>query len=292
VTWLLALAMPVIAAPAWGQPGGNSPDQRPSNKAAAAKAAPAQGDRAAANAPLQQTGGGQQTGGVGLWGLVEASGSIGFVIIGLSVAAMALAIEHLWSIRKGSLMPAGLAEQVREHLRTGQVNQALQQCQLRPSVLSEVLQAGLAELEGKWSTLEKAMEDVTAQQSARLMRKVEYLAVIANLAPMLGLLGTVVGLIVAFQQVASTGGRATAADLAEGIYLALVTTVEGLVVAIPCLGAYALFRNRVDELVAQTAYAAIGVFQPFKRGGRGESTARDESYRGPVGRKDAEGPRS
>jgi biopolymer transport protein ExbB len=237
-----------------------------------------------ANAGSAATGGkqvAQQSGSeVGLWDLIKASGSIGIMIIALSVAAAALALEHLWSIRRGAFMPSGLADQVREHLKTGQINQALQQCKLRPSFLAHILAAGLTELDGKWTTLEKAMEDVTAEQAARMMRKIEYLAVIANLAPMLGLLGTVVGLIVAFQEVASTGGRATAADLAQGIYLALVTTVEGLVVAIPALGAYAVFRNRVDQLVAETAYAAIGVFQPFKRGTRsGDTVGRDDVYR-------------
>jgi biopolymer transport protein ExbB len=218
---------------------------------------------------------------IGFWGLIQSAGWIGHTIILLSVAAAALVFEHLWSIRARAFMPPGLADQVREHLKSGQENQALQQCKLRPSFLARVLEAGLTEMGGKWTTLEKAMEDVTAEQSARMMRKIEYLAVIANLAPMLGLLGTVVGLIVAFQEVASTGGRATAADLAQGIYLALVTTVEGLVVAIPALGAYAVFRNRIDQLVAETAYAAIGVFQPFKRGGRsGDTTAREEVYRG------------
>jgi biopolymer transport protein ExbB len=110
------------------------------------------------------------------------------------------------------------------------------------------------------------MEDATAEQSARLFRKIEYLSVIGNIAPMLGLLGTVIGMIVAFRQVAATQGAARAADLAEGIYLALVTTVEGLIVAIPALGAFAVFRNRVDQLVAEVAYVAQHVFAPLKRG--------------------------
>jgi biopolymer transport protein ExbB len=72
-------------------------------------------------------------------------------------------------------------------------------------------------------------------------------------------------MIFAFQQVASTQGSAGAADLAEGIYQALVTTVGGLIVAIPCLGAFAIFRNRVDQLVAEAAYVALHAFAPLKR---------------------------
>ena len=113
---------------------------------------------------------------------------------------------------------------------------------------------GLAEIDGGWTAVEKALEDATAEQSARLFRKIEYLSVLANIAPMVGLLGTVVGLIMAFKKVAETQGSAGAADLAEGIYTALVTTVAGLLIAIPSLGAFAIFRNRVDEFVAEAAY--------------------------------------
>ena len=93
----------------------------------------------------------------------------------------------------------------------------------------------------------------------------EYLAVIGNIAPMLGLLGTVVGLTFAFHEVASTQGVARAADLADGIYHALVSTVGGLIVAIPALAVYAVLRNRVDQLAAETANAALHALGPVKR---------------------------
>ena len=95
--------------------------------------------------------------------------------------------------------------------------------------------------------------------------KIEYLSVIGNLAPMIGLLGTVTGMIIAFERVAGTQGAAGAAELAEGIYQALVTTVGGLIVAIPSLGAFAFFRNRVDQLVAEAAYLAHHTCKPLKR---------------------------
>ena len=88
---------------------------------------------------------------------------------------------------------------------------------------------------------------------------------IGNLAPMLGLLGTVVGMILAFKTVAETQGAARAADLAQAIYLALVTTVEGLIVAIPSLAAYAYFRNRVDELMAEVAVTLQQLLAPLRR---------------------------
>ena len=127
-------------------------------------------------------------------------------------------------------------------------------------------------MEGGWEAIEKAMEDAMAEQSARLFRKIEYLSVIGNIAPMVGLLGTVTGMIFAFQQVATTQGAAGAGDLAEGIYQALVTTVGGLIVAIPSLGAFAIFRNRVDHLVAEASYVVQHTIAPVKRRARGTAT--------------------
>ncbi|HBO43328.1 MAG TPA: peptide transporter TolQ, partial [Planctomycetaceae bacterium] len=185
----------------------------------------------------------------------------------------ALAIEHLMTIRAKVLMPEGLGDDVRQLLGEGNVAAAEQRCRQQPSFLAFVLSAGLGEVEGGWTAVEKAVEDAVADQSARLFRKIEYLSVIGNIAPMLGLLGTVVGMIFAFREVADTQGAARAADLATGIYLALVTTVEGLIVAIPALGAFAIFRNRVDQLVAETAYAAQHALGPLKRRGRTQRPA-------------------
>ena len=194
---------------------------------------------------------------------------IGFLILLslllLSLAAFALAVEHLMTIRESVLMPPELAEQVRSHLSAGNRAAADQACQANPSFLSFVLNAGLAEVEGGWAAVEKALEDATAEQAARLFRKIEYLSVIGNIAPMIGLLGTVIGMIFAFQEVADTQGAARAAQLAKGIYTALVTTVGGLLVAIPSLAGFAIFRNRVDQLVAEASYAALHAVAPLKR---------------------------
>lgn len=186
-------------------------------------------------------------------------------LLALSMTAAYLVFEHVMTIRKTEIMPPELGDTVRELLLQGKVQDAERVCRERPSFLSFVLLSGIAELDGGWSAVEKALEDATAEQSARLFRKIEYLAVIGNIAPMVGLLGTVTGMIFAFQQVAATQGAAGAGDLAEGIYQALVTTVGGLLVAIPSLGAFAIFRNWVDELVAEAAYVAQQVFTPLKR---------------------------
>ncbi len=205
----------------------------------------------------------------GFFDIVFSGGWVGvsimLLLFALSITAVYLVIDHLLTIRRHEIMPEGLSEEVRQLLSAGQLVEADQACRARPSFLSFVLLNGLAEVEGGWSEVVKALEDATAEQSARLFRKIEYLSVIGNIAPMVGLLGTVTGMIMAFQQVAVTQGSAGAGDLAEGIYQALVTTVGGLLVAIPSLGAFAIFRNRVDQFVAEAAYMAQHAFAPLKR---------------------------
>ena len=205
----------------------------------------------------------------GILPIIFSGGWPGFFIImllvALSLTAVYLICEHFLTIRRKELMPAGLDSDVNKLLAAGRLPAAEKKCRDEPSFLSFVLLHGISEIDDGWPAIEKALEDATAEQAARLLRKIEYLSVIGNLAPMIGLLGTVTGMIMAFQRVAGTQGAAGAAELAEGIYQALVTTVGGLIVAIPSLGAFAFFRNRVDQLVAEAAYLAHHTCKPLKR---------------------------
>jgi biopolymer transport protein ExbB len=201
--------------------------------------------------------------------IVFSGGVVGLIILlvlfALSVTAAYLLFDQIMTLRRGEILPDGVSDAVRQSLLTGRVAEADAACRRAPSVLSVVLLSGLAELEFGWREVEKAVEDSLAQQAARLMRRIEYLSVIGNIAPMVGLLGTVTGMIFAFQQVATTRGAAGAGDLAEGIYQALVTTVGGLIVAIPALAVYAVCRNRVDSLIAEVAYQSQHALAPIKR---------------------------
>lgn len=200
--------------------------------------------------------------------IVFSGGIVGatmmLILLALSFTAAYLIFDHLMTIRRKDLMPEGLSEHVRTALIAGDIQSAKQACNDRPSFLSFVLMHGISELEYGWTAVEKSVEDALAEQSARLFRKIEYLSVIGSIAPMVGLLGTVIGMIMAFQQVA-TPGMTSAPQLAEGIYQALVTTVGGLIVAIPAIGAFAVFRNRIDQFVAEAAYMTQHVFSPLRR---------------------------
>ncbi|MDB4664512.1 MotA/TolQ/ExbB proton channel family protein [bacterium] len=205
----------------------------------------------------------------GFFGILLSGGLVGVLILlvlaALSITAAYLLFDQVMTLRRGEVLPDGISDTVRQALLTGRPAEADAACRRAPSVLSVVLLSGLSEFEFGWREVEKAVEDSLAQQSARLMRRIEYLSVIGNIAPMVGLLGTVTGMIFAFQQVAATRGAAGAGDLAEGIYQALVTTVCGLVVAIPSLAIYAVCRNRVDSLIAEVAYQSQHALAPIKR---------------------------
>jgi biopolymer transport protein ExbB len=207
--------------------------------------------------------------------IVFSGGPLGIAnmvaLIGLSITALALAADDLRIVRKSRLIPDELSDEVRDLVAAGELARARTACLGHPSFLAAVVLHGLSEADGGWTEIEKAMEDAAAEQAARLFRRIEYLNVIGNIAPMVGLLGTVTGMLLAFKQVADTEGSAGAAQLADGIYQALVTTVAGLIIAIPSLGAFALFRSRVDELVAEAAYAALHALSPLKQRSTGQS---------------------
>ncbi len=201
----------------------------------------------------------------GLFAIIHAGGLIGYMIILLSFVSVALMIEHGLAIRKAVMMPPGFSEEVLALLSQGQLAAAIKTCETNPSTLAKILHAGMTEYELGWGGVEKGAEEATAEEASRLYRKIEYLNVIGNIAPMLGLLGTVVGMVFAFQQLAESEGFARATELAEGIYLALVTTVEGLIVAIPSLAAFSIFSNRIAFLIAETTFTAEQVLLPIKK---------------------------
>ncbi|MSR58723.1 MAG: MotA/TolQ/ExbB proton channel family protein [Planctomycetaceae bacterium] len=196
--------------------------------------------------------------------LLDAGGTIGWIIMAMSLWMVALIVQHLLTVRRGALMPRGLAEEVHRLISEGHYKEAVETCHARPSFEAYLLSAGLAEVALGYSAVEKAMEDASQQQAARLFRRLEYFTVIGTIAPMLGLLGTVWGMILAFMEFESKANPSVS-ELAPGIYRALVTTLQGLCVAIPALGAYAVLRNRVDELVAEATLLAEYVFSSFKR---------------------------
>ena len=197
--------------------------------------------------------------------LIQFGGIVGYVIIALSVIAVGLIIDDLLLLRHKVLLPADEIEELRALVAAGR-GAEVAAGQPRSSFIGAMAVAGLRELDRGYEAVVKGMEDAADEVTGRLLRRIEYLNVIANVSPMLGLLGTVMGMVQCFNQISVAAGGADPRLLAAGIFQALMTTVMGLIVAIPAFFAFSLFRNRVDALVAEAAARAEEVLSPLRPG--------------------------
>lgn len=226
----------------------------------------------------QDTSGAGRAGGMSLFDLIQAGGLIGYIIILLSFVAVALIVVHVVRIRESALAPQIVIDDLDRLLSKGEVDQALAACELPENAcfLSRVMGAGLSRYRrSPFGALELkgALEESGQEQIARLYRSTDALALIAGIAPMLGLLGTVVGLNGAFATISATEGFARPDQLAGDVSLALVTTIQGLVVAIPLTAVVAYFRNRIDGLAADVA-AIVDDLASHLEGGAGQPGVR------------------
>ena len=196
--------------------------------------------------------------------MLHAGGGIGYFILLLSLIAGAFVIQQFLFLRLQNLAPVAMVEDLKKLINLRQGQRALEICHENPCFLGAVVNAGLKEVDLDYEQVEKALEETAAEQAARLYRRIEYINMIGTLTPMLGLLGTVWGMIQAFAEFAAKTDP-TVSELAPGIYHALVTTLLGLGVAIPSLAAYGLLRNRADELVAEASLLSEQVFSGYKR---------------------------
>ncbi len=196
-----------------------------------------------------------ETGGMSLIEFIAAGGAIGMIILVLSMVALALGVLHLLQIRASALAPEPIVEQLDQSLRAGRVDDALA-FSMDPTnacFLTHVVGSGLSRYKrSPFGALELkgALEEAGRDQVARLYRSTDAMALVAGVAPMLGLLGTVVGINGAFATMSSSQGFATPDQLAGDISLALVTTIMGLTLAIPTMAAVAFFRNRIDSIAS------------------------------------------
>ncbi|NNJ26699.1 hypothetical protein LzC2_27900 [Planctomycetes bacterium LzC2] len=196
--------------------------------------------------------------------LLEAGGMVGLLILALSLAMVALIVQQMLAVRRGRLVPRGLAGEAYGLVSRRRFKEAAEVGSRRGGLLGRLVHAGATEADRGYEAAEKAMEDAAAEEAARLTRRAEYLSVIATVAPMLGLLGTVWGMMLAFNEF-STKANPQVSELAPGIFRALVTTLLGLGVAVPAVASFALLRNRIDELVAEAAGTAEHIFSTLRR---------------------------
>jgi len=187
-----------------------------------------------------------------------AKGGPVMIFIGLcSVVAVAAAVERFIGLRRKRIIPPDFMDGLTRAFGPDGTNieGALAYCEQAPSPIANIIRAGILKLGRRLEIVEKAVEDAAAREIDRMRRGLEPLAVVGNVAPLLGLLGTIYGMISAFKTAAEQGlGRAEV--LATGIYEALVTTAAGLTVAVPALLLYHYFQGRVERLADEMEHIA------------------------------------
>lgn len=180
--------------------------------------------------------------------LLVNSGVVGWLICLLSVVSLGLVIENLMSVKREKLMPDDLLADIEGALDEEQYEEAIDICQAEDCMMTRIIGAGLGKMANGFDRMEEAMGEEANAQATLLHQKLGYLNLIAGVAPMMGLFGTVQGMIGAFGEIARNP-TANAAELAGGIYVALMTTLLGLMVAIPTTVAFAFFRGRLVKIL-------------------------------------------
>ncbi|MCF7791645.1 MAG: MotA/TolQ/ExbB proton channel family protein [Victivallales bacterium] len=188
-----------------------------------------------------------------LLALLIKGGPVMIPLLICSIVALTIMIERFISLRKHKIIPIGFEADIKNSLNKCTLedfNKTTEFCNTKPSPISSIIKSGIARCKSqrKISEIEECLEDVAGREIRNLKGSLQGLKIIAAISPLLGLLGTVYGMITAFQTVANTtAGIAKAERLAEGIYEAMVTTATGLTIAIPVLLIYYFLTYKIDK---------------------------------------------
>ena len=193
---------------------------------------------------------------------VDGGPLVWFVLFPLSIVTVSLIVRHYLTIRRGRLLPGAVVGKLERLARQGDAVRLRAAAGEAGDLLSRALQVVLGQAAGGVAAMENAIYDALEQQAMGLRRRIEWLHIIGNIAPMIGLFGTVWGMIEAFHRIVVAQGQPEAEELAGALSIAMVTTLWGLLAAIPALAAYGSLRNRIEGLTADAAVAA-GDFLPL-----------------------------
>ena len=199
------------------------------------------------------------------WALIQQGGSLMIPIIVASIISVFVFFERLWSLRPSQVIPHELVLLVIERVRAGQIEEAKALCDESDSTAAAVVYGGLTRLYGGRAAMKEAFEEVGQVEVSYLGRYVELLGTIASVTPLMGLLGTVVGMIDVFRalvnEVGAQGGAVNPASLASGIWGALITTAAGLSAAIPAYLGYKYLLSHVDRLALELEEVSLSLLE-------------------------------
>jgi biopolymer transport protein ExbB len=188
---------------------------------------------------------------------IRASGPIGLFLLCLSVYFTALVIRLFMELRLSEAVPAPLVEKLEAAIRDKKFQDAYDVCKENDSFLARLVRTGIANLPNGRPEAKEAMMAMTEEIVTGLEMKISYLATIGTLGPMIGLVGTVWGMIMSFQTIATAGGEQPRPEkVAEGISTALFITLEGITLSVPAIFFFAFFRNRISQMTMEATKVA------------------------------------
>ncbi|MBL8754028.1 MAG: MotA/TolQ/ExbB proton channel family protein [Planctomycetes bacterium] len=188
--------------------------------------------------------------------LFEATGIVGYLLLGVSIAGSALVFEHVGSIRREKIAPPDLVDELEALIEAEQYQEAINLCDDEQGYLSNLIGSALRMRHAGYEEMVGVLEQAAAEETFKLQAKISYLSLLGNVAPLLGLLGTVTGMISSFQ-VIETLKAPTPKDLAVGVYESLVNTTLGLFIAILFLVSYFVFKNKVTKMTLSVTLQGV-----------------------------------
>ncbi len=195
-----------------------------------------------------------------------AGGTIGMCIVAINVVTLALAIEYGVMWRRDKLIPPEILGELEVLFEDEEYEEALELCEAEPSWLANCVGAAIPKMSVGYDEMMGAAMYQNDYETLKCHQKNGWIAIACNVAPMLGLLGTVQGMIQAFQKIATSVGAPSPAELADSIGLALVTTFEGLVVAIPFVTVFQFFKNKIGKMSVEVGNTIEDLFEKFRPG--------------------------
>ena len=227
------------------------------------------GDADGGDAPAATGSGGS----VLAWAFEALGWGYTIIFLALSFTFVALFVMNVLTARRDNVIPIHLVEGFEGHLDEKRYQEAYELAKADESFLGQVLSAGLAKLSTGYEQAIEAMQEVGEEESMKLEHRLSYMALIGTTAPMMGLFGTVHGMIKSFSVIAdATSGAPKPADLAAGISTALFTTLVGLAIAMPAIAAYNILKNRVARLVLEVGIISEGLMGRFQSVGQQSQT--------------------
>jgi biopolymer transport protein ExbB len=188
-----------------------------------------------------------------------------FVLLPISLVTVYLAVEHSLTIRRGKLLPDRIGRGIVEKIQQSAPGQLEAGMAGQDDLVSTAVLRALTQGRDDWFRTRNLLFESLEEQALRLLRKIEWLNLIGNVSPMVGLFGTVFGMIKLFNDIVLAGGQPRPAHLAGGISVALVTTFWGLLIAIPALAIHGVFRNRIETLVSVATTEAEDILPQIMR---------------------------